>query len=52
MYVPQDSLNIDPAVYARHMDVNYMGVVNALPPLIAGMAARRSGQIAIVSSVA
>ncbi|MEC7092832.1 MAG: SDR family NAD(P)-dependent oxidoreductase [Pseudomonadota bacterium] len=52
MYVPQDSLKIDPAVYARHMDVNYMGVVNALPPLIAGMAARRSGQIAIVSSVA
>ncbi|MEE3091028.1 MAG: SDR family NAD(P)-dependent oxidoreductase, partial [Pseudomonadota bacterium] len=36
MYVPQDSLKIDPAVYARHMDVNYMGVVNALPPLIAG----------------
>ena len=52
MYVPQNSLKIDPAVYARHMDVNYMGVVNALPPLIAGMAARRSGQIAIVSSVA
>ncbi|MCH2553861.1 MAG: SDR family NAD(P)-dependent oxidoreductase, partial [SAR116 cluster bacterium] len=52
MYVPQDSLKIDPAVYARHMGVNYMGVVNALPPLIAGMAARRSGQIAIVSSVA
>ena len=52
MYVPQDSLRIDPAVYARHMNVNYMGVVNALPTLIAGMAARRSGQIAIVSSVA
>ena len=52
MYVPQDTARIDPAVYARHMDVNYMGVVNALPPLIAGMAARRAGQIAIVSSVA
>ena len=51
MYVPQDSLKIDPAVYARHMDVNYMGVVNALPPLIAGMAAAQR-QIAIVSSVA
>ena len=38
MYVPQDTARIDPAVYARHMDVNYMGVVNALPP-----ADRRNG---------
>ena len=52
IYVPQDTKAIDPAEYARHMDVNYMGVVNALPPLIDSMLARKRGQIAIVSSVA
>ena len=52
MYVPQDTTSIDPAVYARHMDVNYMGVVNALPPLVEAMLARRQGQLALVSSVA
>ena len=52
MYEPQDGTKIDPATYARHMDVNYMGVVNALPALIDGMIAHGSGQIAIVSSVA
>jgi len=52
MYVPQDTRSIDPSVYARHMDVNYMGVVNALPGLVESMLARGSGQIAIVSSVA
>ena len=52
IYVPQDTTTIDPADYARHMDVNYMGVVNALPRLIDGMLSRGRGQIAIVSSVA
>ena len=52
MYEPQDGTKIDPAVYARHMDVNYMGVVNALPALVEGMLAHGSGQIAVVSSVA
>ena len=52
IYVPQDATKIDPADYARHMDVNYMGVVNALPQLIDGMLSRGRGQIAIVSSVA
>ena len=52
MYEPQDTTKIDPAAYARHMDVNYMGVVNALPPLIDGMLAHGGGQIALVSSVA
>ena len=52
IYEPQDGTDIDPAVYARHMDVNYMGVVNALPALVTGMMAHGSGQIAIVSSVA
>lgn len=52
IYVPQDTKAIDPADYARHMDVNYMGVVNALPRLIDSMLARGRGQIAVVSSVA
>lgn len=52
MYVPQDTSAIDPPIYARHMDVNYMGVVNALPGLVESMLERRTGQIAIVSSVA
>lgn len=52
IYVPQDTTAIDPADYAHHMDVNYMGVVNALPELIDSMLSRGRGQIAIVSSVA
>ena len=52
IYTPQDTTSIDPSVYARHMDVNYMGVVNALPSLVEGMLAQGQGQIAIVSSVA
>ena len=52
MYEPQDSTAIDPTVYARHMDVNYMGVVNALPAIIENMMEAGKGQIAIVSSVA
>ena len=43
---------MDPAVYAQHMDVNYMGVVNALAPVIRSMVARKAGHIAITSSVA
>ncbi|MDA9929996.1 SDR family NAD(P)-dependent oxidoreductase [Alphaproteobacteria bacterium] len=55
IYVPQDGMDIDPAIYAKHMEVNYMGVVNALPALIRCMRSPDSqlgGQIAIVSSVA
>ena len=52
MYQPQDSSQMDPAVYAQHMDVNYMGVVNALAPVIRSMVARKTGHIAITSSVA
>ena len=52
MYVPQDTSAIDPSIYAQHMDVNYMGVVNALPGIIDTMLENRKGQIAMVSSVA
>lgn len=52
MYEPQDTSAIDPSVYAQHMNVNYMGVVNALPPIIKNMLECKKGQIAFVSSVA
>ena len=52
IYIPQDSRQIDPAVYAQHMDVNYMGVINSLASIVPMMMERKSGQIAIVSSVA
>jgi NAD(P)-dependent dehydrogenase (short-subunit alcohol dehydrogenase family) len=52
IYQPQDGLNIDPAAFARHMDVNYMGVVNALAALIPTMVQRGSGHLVIISSVA
>ncbi len=37
---------------ARSMAVNYMGLANALEPLIADMIARRAGHVALVASVA
>jgi short-subunit dehydrogenase len=52
IYQPQDGLNIDPAAYARHMDVNYMGVVNALATLVPAMVKRGAGHLVIISSVA
>lgn len=52
IYQPQDGRAIDPAIYAAHMAVNYMGVVNALAPLVPPMLDRGYGQVAIVSSVA
>ena len=52
IYEPQDATKIDPQVYARHMDVNYMGVVNALASLVPHMISNGGGKIVIVSSVA
>jgi NADP-dependent 3-hydroxy acid dehydrogenase YdfG len=52
MYKPQDGRAIEPAIYATHMSVNYMGVVNALAPLLPPMLSRGHGHIAIVASVA
>jgi len=51
-YKPQNGLKIDPCIFRRHMETNYLGVINALSPIIDRMHSRRSGHIAIVSSVA
>ena len=52
IYTPQDGSKIDPAIYRQHMDVNYLGVVNALAPIVADMIKNKHGHIAITSSVA
>lgn len=52
MYQPQDGSRIDPAIYAQHMDVNYMGVVNALAALVPAMIKNGRGHIVIIASVA
>lgn len=41
-----------PEVFAEHMAVNYQGVVNGLCAVLPRMCERRSGQIAVVASVA
>ena len=52
VYQPQDGTKIDPQIYANHMTVNYLGVVNALAGLVPDMVREGEGHIAIVSSVA
>ncbi len=39
-------------LFKQSMDVNYMGVTNCLTPLVATMAGRGSGHVAVVASVA
>ena len=48
IYTPQNALDIDPEIYRRHMDVNYMGVVNALPRLVDG---KNPGLIRVCHSI-
>jgi len=52
VYDPLPGGIADPAVFRRHMEVNYLGVVNALMALLPRMCERGSGQVAIVASVA
>ena len=52
IYQPQDGTKIDPQIYANHMTINYLGVVNALAGLVPDMVRDGEGHIAIVSSVA
>lgn len=42
----------DPAPFRRLMEINYMGAVNGIAAVLPRFIARRSGQIAVVSSVA
>ena len=52
IYVPQDGCQISPSIYAEHMDINYMGVVNALAAIVPKMLTAGGGHIVIISSVA
>ena len=52
IYHPQDGTAIDPLIYAQHMNVNYMGVINSLSALIPEMVEHGGGHITIISSVA
>ena len=52
IYVPQDGKHIEPGVYADHMNINYMGVVNALAAVVPKMLAAGRGHIILISSVA
>jgi short-subunit dehydrogenase len=49
---PMSATTFDPKAITTAMAVNYTGVTNALAPLIPAMTGRKSGHIAIVSSVA
>lgn len=51
-YQPDQAKDLDPAVFARTIDVNLMGVVNALAAVLPAMIARGRGHLVIVSSVA
>jgi len=49
---PMAASGLDAGKAAESMSVNYLGIVNALEPLIPAMTERRRGQIALVASVA
>lgn len=51
-YSPVPADDLQPDVFARTMEVNYMGVVHAASALIPRMRQRRSGHIAWIASVA
>jgi short-subunit dehydrogenase len=52
VWIPMGATAYDPAAVTKSMAVNYTGVTNALAPLLPAMIKRKSGHIAIVSSVA
>ena len=51
IYTPQDGKSPDADVFRQHMEVNYMGVVHGLAPIIPRMVDRRSGHLVIMASV-
>ncbi len=52
VYLPVTAETFDAAIFRKSFDVNLMGAVNGLAPLLPRMIARRSGRIAVVASVA
>jgi len=52
IYSPMKVGGFSAATIRSHVDTNYMGIVNCLEPLLAKMRARKSGEIAVVASVA
>jgi short-subunit dehydrogenase len=52
VYTPMRARAFDVAICKRTVDVNLMGVINGLGPLLPRMLARKDGRIALVASVA
>ena len=50
VYLPVDSRKPDPELFRKTFDVNLMGVVNGLAPLVPAMLSRGRGQVLIISS--
>ena len=50
--VPDNVRKFDRENYQRMMNINYMGVINCLEPVLPELIERRSGQVAVVASVA
>lgn len=51
-YFPTTARNFSVANFRKTVDLNLMGVVNCMGPVVPGMVTRRSGHIAIMASVA
>jgi short-subunit dehydrogenase len=52
VYSPMKLSAFSAETIRSHVDTNYMGIVNCLEPLLSKMRAKRSGEIAVVASVA
>ncbi|MFH1806153.1 MAG: SDR family NAD(P)-dependent oxidoreductase [Pseudomonadota bacterium] len=52
IYSPMPVAEFSAQIIRQHVEINYLGVVNCLEPLLARMRARGSGEIAVVASVA
>ena len=50
-YIPMDGAIFSSEVFAKQIDINWMGVVRVLDAIIPHMVARGSGRIAVVGSV-
>ncbi len=52
IYQPVSAEEFDAEIYRKHMDINYMGVINLLELVIKDMIAAKQGHIVIMASVA